>query len=245
MKKIILLSGLIFCFSLILVSPTFCRAGLLSHNSKKIAVEYREKGLAAQKMGDLDTALAYFQKAVELDPTMAIAYNDIGVVYEAKGWPQQAKEAYARAIEVDPVMPGPYYNLGILFEREGDFEKAVIYLKKRVLIGDWNDEWTAKARQELKALGVDDPEIKAGFLQQHLLSLEMNEGLDVEPKGNDLDPRRRKRDAKLRLLRAKQLLGMGMNIEALREATLADILDPKNKEIRKTLEEISEKTLHN
>jgi hypothetical protein len=40
--------------------------------------------------------------------------------------------------------------------------------------------------------------------------LEASEGITGEPKGNDLDPKRRKRDARLHLMRGKQLYSMGM-----------------------------------
>ena len=124
-------------------------------------------------------------------------------------------------------------------------EKAAYYFKKRVLIGDWNDEWTAKARQELKGLGVSDPEIREVFLDQHLASLEASGAISGSPKGNDLDPRKRKRDAQLHLFRGKQLYYMGQYPEALTELGVASVLDSKNKEIKKMLEEIQRKALMN
>ncbi|MEK7849903.1 MAG: hypothetical protein AAB213_03715, partial [Candidatus Omnitrophota bacterium] len=135
--------------------------------------------------------------------------------------------------------------LGSIYEKEGDLEKAAYYFKKRVLIGDWNDEWTAKARQELKGLGVSDPEIREDFLDQHLASLEASGAISGSPKGNDLDPRKRKRDAQLHLFRGKQLYYMGQYPEALTELGVASVLDSKNKEIKKMLEEIQRKALMN
>jgi len=215
----------------------------LSVETKKMAAEYRDKGLQAQRSGDLDTALIYYQKAVELDPSLAVAYNDIGVIYESRGWNEKAKLAYGKAIDLDPSLSSPYYNLGSIYEKEGNLEKAVYYFKKRVLIGDWNDEWTMKARRELQSLGVSDPEIRSDFLDQHLANLEAADDRGLMPKGNDLDPRKRKRDARLHLYRGKQLYYMGMYPEALTELGIAEILDPKNKEIQKMLEEVNRKAL--
>lgn len=223
------------------VCPSFAQ---LSVESKKLAAEYRDKGLEAQRNGDMDTALVYYQKAMEIDPTMAIAYNDAGVIYEAKGWNDRAKQAYGKAIDLNPNLASPYYNLGSIYEKEGNLEKAIYYFKKRVLIGDWNDEWTTKARRELQSLGVSDPEVRADFLDQHLASIEASNDIDnATPKGNDLDPKKRKREARMHLLRGKQLYYMGMNIEALQELGMADILDPKNKEIQKMFDEVHRKTL--
>jgi len=227
---------------LFLASPSFAQG---SAETKKMAMEYRDRGLKAQKGGDAETALVYFQKAMELDPSLAVAYNDAGVIYESKGWNDRAKQAYGKAIDLDPTLASPYYNLGSIYEKEGDLEKAAYYFKKRVMIGDWNDEWTQKAKEVLKALGVNDPEIKEDFLDQHLASLEASGAISGEPKGNDLDPKKRKRDAQLRLFRGKQLYYMGQYPEALMELSVAVVLDPKNKEIKKTLEEIQRKSLMN
>ncbi|MFH1691353.1 MAG: tetratricopeptide repeat protein [Candidatus Omnitrophota bacterium] len=210
---------------------------------KKLAQEYRDKGLQAQRNGDVDTALIYYQKAVEMDPTFALAYNDAGIIYESKGWLDKAKQAYARALDLDPSMPGPYYNLGSIYEREGDLDKAVYYFKKRVVLGDWNDEWTMKARQELQGLGVSDPEIKADFFDKYLGDFDPGSIANAKPKGNDLNPRKRKRDARLHLLRGKQLYYMGMYAESLRELGMAEVLDPKDKTIQKALEEVQQKAL--
>ena len=227
---------------LFLVSPSFAQG---SAETKKMAMEYRDRGLKAQKGGDPETALIYFQKAMELDPSLAVAYNDAGVIYESKGWNDRAKQAYGKAIDLDPTLASPYYNLGSIYEKEGDLEKAAYYFKKRVMIGDWNDEWTQKAREELKGLGVSDPEIREDFLDQHLASVEASGAITGNPKGNDLDPKKRKRDAQLHLFRGKQLYYMGQYPEALTELNVAWVLDPKNKEIKKMQEEIQRKSLMN
>lgn len=237
--------SLIFAFSFLWMFLPSASFAQLSVENKKMAAQYRDEGLKAQASGDLGTALVCYQKALELDPSLAVAYNDVGVIYEAKGWNDKAKQAYGRAIELDPTLAGPYYNLGSIYEKEGDLERAVFYFKKRVLIGDWNDEWTTKAREELRAMGVADPEIRADFLDQHLARIEASDDINAVPKGNDLDPRKRKRDARLHLLRGKQLYYAGMYAEALGEIGLAEVLDPKNKEIQKFLEEVQRKSLSN
>jgi tetratricopeptide (TPR) repeat protein len=231
-----------FVFLLILACADPCLAQP-SAESKKMAAEYRDKGLGAQRSGDLDTALVCYQKAVELDPSLAIAYNDIGVIYESKGWNDRAKAAYGKAVDLDPSLASAYYNLGSVYEKEGDLDQAVAYFKKRVLVGDWNDEWTSRARRELKSLGVSDPEIRQDFLDQHLTNLESTDYISGTPKGNDLDPKKRKRDARWHLIRGKQLYYMGMYPEALVELGMAEVLDPRNKEIQKILEEVHRKTL--
>ena len=241
MKKITPFLPAFIFITLFVCSPS-CFAQF-SAESKKLAAQYRDQGLRAQNGGDFDTALVYFQKAMEMDPSLGVAYNDAGVIYESKGWNDRAKQAYGRAIELDPSLASPYYNLGSIYEKEGDFEKSVYYFKKRVLIGDWNDQWTMKARQELKGLGVSDPEVREDFMSQHMASLDSADVGNPVPRGNDLDPKKRRRDARLHLFRGKQLYSMGQYNEALSEIGLAQVLDPKNKEIRKMFEEIQRKAL--
>ena len=214
-----------------------------SEQSKKMAAEYHQKGQQAQRDGDTDTAIMCYQKAIEMDPTLAVAFNDLGVLYEAKDWNDKAKQAYGKAINLDPILPSPYYNLGSVYEKEGNLEKAVYYFKRRVMLGEWNDEWTAKARRELQGLGVNDPEVRADYLDQYLARIEASGDIDAKPKGNDLDPKKRKRSALLHLARGKQLYYMGMYGEALTELSFAVVLDPKNKEIEKTLEEVQRQAI--
>lgn len=242
MRKIKPFLPAFFVFLLILACADPCFAQT-SAESRKMAAEYRDKGLAAQRSGDLDTALMCYQKAVELDPSLAIAYNDIGVIYESKGWNDKAKTAYGKALDLDPSLASAYYNMGSVYEKEGDLEQAVAYFRKRVLVGDWNDEWTSRARRELQSLGVSDPEIRQDFLDQHLANLESPDYISGTPKGNDLDPKKRKRTARWHLIRGKQLYYMGMYPEALSELGMAEVLDPKNKEIQKILEEVHRKAL--
>ena len=47
------------------------------------ARDYRQEGVEYQRIDDLDTAMAYYQKAIELDPSYTVAYNDLGIIYEA------------------------------------------------------------------------------------------------------------------------------------------------------------------
>lgn len=242
MRKIIFFLPVCFLaasFSMI-VSPA---SEAVSEESAKMASEYRDKGLEMQRMGDTDTALTYYQKAVELDPTLAIAYNDMGTLYEAKGLNDRAKEAYGKAIDLDPNLPEPYYNLGSLYEKEGDMEKAIVYLKQRVVVGEWNDTWTVRARQELQSLGVSDPEVRADFMNDQMTEIESEAFKAGRPKGNDLDPKRRKREARMHYLKGKRLYLTGDYIGAIEELGFAETLDVENKQIKKLMNEVIHKAI--
>src|SRR5215471_7497333 len=68
----------------------------------KDANAYYHRGLAKIDKGDLDGAIAEFNRAIELDPKYAKAYNNRGNAKIAKGDLDQASADYNRAIDLDP-----------------------------------------------------------------------------------------------------------------------------------------------
>ncbi len=127
---------------------------------------YRNKGLVIQNMGNLQDALSWYQKAVEIDPSFAIAYNDIGVIYEAKGLVQLAEENYLKANKLDPNYLSVYSNLAALYESKRDFEKAALYWEKRSRLGSEGDPWKDKASKRLRDLAEVLPNLKLRFMEE-------------------------------------------------------------------------------
>ena len=58
--------------------------------------------MAYGEKGDLDKALADFNKAIELDSAYAQAYNNRGAAYLAKGDNNKAIADFKKALELDP-----------------------------------------------------------------------------------------------------------------------------------------------
>ena len=197
--------------------------------AKRDSQEYRDKGYEAQRAGNLDMALNYYQKAIQLNPYNAVPYNDIGVVFEAKGMIEEAKEAYARAISVDPNYLSAYYNLAALYEREKDFDQAAYYWRMRINLGDWSDVWTWKAKERLDKLGTKGKLDTSKIPTTKDLSI----GLKSDPK----------RDAEYHLHLGRRYLAAEKYVAALKELNAAIVLDPHNKEIEKLLEDAQRKVL--
>lgn len=110
---------------------------------------YRIQGYELQRLGNIEGALALYQKAVELDPSYSIAYNDLGIIFESKGMIDRAEESYLRAVRADPTFLSAYSNLAVVYENKRDLEKAAFYWQKRAQMGLASDPWTQKARQRL------------------------------------------------------------------------------------------------
>ena len=73
-----------------------------------------EKGLAAQKSGNLAEARQSFQKAVALYPKYAIAWFQLGNVLQKENDKDAAYKAYTEATVVDPKFLPPFLSLSFL-----------------------------------------------------------------------------------------------------------------------------------
>jgi tetratricopeptide (TPR) repeat protein len=122
------------------------------------AVEYRNKGYEVQKLGDIDKAIEYYQKAISINPYYATPHNDLGILYEEKGWFDRAETHYQKAIQIDPNYLSTYSNLALLYENRNEKDKASFYWMKRFKLGDPEDPWTQRAKERLRKLGLLDEE---------------------------------------------------------------------------------------
>jgi tetratricopeptide (TPR) repeat protein len=75
-----------------------------------------------------DAAILHFQRAVELDPTMARAYDNLGLCYYSQNQNERAMEFYKKAIELDRgsahPSPWPYLNLATVQQFVGQTADA-------------------------------------------------------------------------------------------------------------------------
>ena len=89
------------------------------------ARDYCNRGVARQKKGDLDGALADFGRAIELNPQDATAYNNHGLAQMAKGDLDGALADYDRALQISPRNFQIRTNRGIVRQRTGDLDGAL------------------------------------------------------------------------------------------------------------------------
>jgi tetratricopeptide (TPR) repeat protein len=153
---------------LLLVFPIFSSFG--GEIVKSEAQAYREEGYKSQSMGDLKTALTYYQKAVQMDDKYFEAINDLGVVYEAMGEGDKAVDMYKGALKIKEDYLPAYSNLAFYYEKSGDVKLASSFWRKRYEMGIKGEYWTEVAKQHLLALG-DYPELRKEKLEAQALTL--------------------------------------------------------------------------
>lgn len=205
---------------------------LLSELQKQ-ARFYRSQGTEYQRIGQLDTAMAYYQKAAELDPTYAVAYNDLGIIYEAKGMPERAEENYLKAIKINPNYLSAYSNLALFYEGRRDLKQAALYWQKRIELGPQGDPWTEKAKTRLEDIRLVLGGKNTDPYEGNVISL-MNDVLVQKAalKGDD------KALAKKYLEKARLSYKKGDSLTAIKEAGDAKALDPSNREIDEFLDKV-------
>jgi Flp pilus assembly protein TadD len=80
-------------------------------------------GNARMARGDLERAIASFERAIEIDPTDADALNSLGIAYSRLGRYAEAGKAYRAALDVRPML-ATWANLGLLEAPDGDPDEA-------------------------------------------------------------------------------------------------------------------------
>lgn len=78
-------------------------------------------GISAYDNGQYQTAVAYYKKAIQLDPKNAIPYNNLGNTYlRGLKQPKNALPYYQKATQVQPSYAYGWYNLALCQEQLGD-----------------------------------------------------------------------------------------------------------------------------
>ena len=116
---------------------------------KRIATGYAAKGSMLQEMEEIDAAIAYYQKAIQIERSPQVA-NNLGILYERKGLLDKAEKAYRSALALDAKHLAAHTNLALLYEKMGRFEEAAKHWKVRVELGSPDDLWTQRARTHLE-----------------------------------------------------------------------------------------------
>ena len=138
---------------------------------KMTAAEYYNYGLESIKKGGFDEAIAAWEKALKLEPTMVNAYEKLGKAYYTQGRFDKAGEIYRKELELKPDDPMIYYSLGVVYRMNEQFEDAV--------------------KMQTKALSLN-PNLATAYNELGLTyckQKKLDEAIDAHKKALELDPK--------------------------------------------------------
>lgn len=113
------------------------RETLWQHNialNPKAVPPYLELGNLRLLDGRNEEAIAYFARAIELDPNYPEVMNSLGVLHVQNGEIEKAEGYFAAALELRPEYADVYYNLGMLDRGTGNAEQTVARFERALEI---------------------------------------------------------------------------------------------------------------
>jgi len=104
-----------------------CTRALLSTDlpAADRAMTYNNLGVAWKEAGDLERAIANYDRAIAVDSRFANAYNSRGAALGSKGDLVSALRDFDRAIELNPELGSAYENRGLVLQSRGDLGGAI------------------------------------------------------------------------------------------------------------------------
>jgi Tfp pilus assembly protein PilF len=97
-------------------------------DKRQEAMEWVGKAYQLHMKGDVDKAIAYYTRSIEIHPTAE--------AYEFRGWARSFQKDYAaaiedchRAIDLDPEFGGPYNDIGAYYVEQGEPDEAIPWLR--------------------------------------------------------------------------------------------------------------------
>ncbi len=83
-------------------------------------------GMAYHQLGDLRSALKYYNKALKINKYYTDALNNRGAVNHAKKYYYRAQQDYESALGIDPLSSTTWMNLGTTYFEQENYQQAFI-----------------------------------------------------------------------------------------------------------------------
>jgi len=103
----------------------------------------------AARSGDLESALADFQAAAKMPPTVPEPILLQGLRYDKIGQAAKAEEAWRATLRVDPEIPEPHYRLGRMELDRAKPAAAIEHFRKAMAKAPEDAPWRADASFQL------------------------------------------------------------------------------------------------
>ena len=120
---------------------------------------YNNLGVLLQKTRPADEAIAYYQKALQINPNYAEAYNNLGNALSQIGRTDEGITYLQKALEINPNYAEAHSNLGILLEKSGRIHEAIDHYRKALEIKPGIAEAYNNLGNSLSQIGQTDEAI--------------------------------------------------------------------------------------
>ncbi len=91
-------------------------------------------GVALAGCGQVDEAIAHFEKALEIKPDFTEAHNNLGLALAGRGRFDEAIAHYQKALKIEPDYADAHNNLGNALASRGQVDVAIAHFKKALEI---------------------------------------------------------------------------------------------------------------
>jgi tetratricopeptide (TPR) repeat protein len=124
---------------------------------KSLAIVYVNRGAEWRGKKEADKALADYNVAIKLDPTVAAIFNNRANIYRDRGDLERAIADYSTAIPLDPLYTAAFTNRGLAYVEKKDFEKARTDFQAALSVppkhndGEWAQKTAREQLDELKS----------------------------------------------------------------------------------------------
>ena len=100
--------------------------------SQMAASIYLERGWELQKQGEIESAIAAYHRAIQLNPHYDLAYDSLGWALRQQGKLEPAIAAYQKAIQLNPKNQSAYLDLGQSLHQQNQLDQAIAAYNKAI-----------------------------------------------------------------------------------------------------------------
>ena len=91
---------------------------------------YNIRGASYAGLGELDSAIDSYRRAIKIKPDFTLAINNLGVALKGKGNLKESIQVFKKALDIQPDYAEAYNNLGLSYKEEGRLKEAIEALMK-------------------------------------------------------------------------------------------------------------------
>jgi len=136
-------------------------AGALIKDYPNEAILYNISGACYASLGQMDTAVSYYEKALDIKPDYAEAHNNLAITLQGLDQLDAAVERYKKALAIKPDYAEAHYNLGDTLHKLGQLDASVRSYEKAIAIKPDYAEAHNNLGNTLKRLGQLDAAVRS------------------------------------------------------------------------------------